>query len=64
MTNQKANDKHVSAQARAAAHVMAACQILKEMHTPSAKKVIEELEPYSYEIATLPNGSLQRKQNG
>jgi len=59
----KANGKDVSAQARAAAHVMAACQILREMHTPSAKRVIEELEPYSYEIATLPNGSRQRQQN-
>jgi hypothetical protein len=57
MTDQKANGKDVSAQARAAAHVLAACQILREMRTPAAKTILEELEPYVYEISEIRRGS-------
>lgn len=47
-------------QARAAAHVKTACELLKALHTPAAKQVVEELEPYAAEISELKSRSYRR----
>jgi hypothetical protein len=50
---QKAIANTVSPQLRAAAHVLAACKILRAMKTPMAKKIVEEIEPYISEIVEI-----------